>query len=132
LHWPGRRLLTTGSGVLAVGVLALVSVGRGWVSPYAVLGYWVIAGLGMGLAYSATSVLSLALAPEREQGRASSALQLCDGVGGVLGLAIAGAVFATAHHAGSNDGPILGWIWLGLAVVGASAMISGARSRLRA
>jgi MFS family permease len=131
LHWSRRRMLVTGAFVLALGVLALVAVGLSWVSPYAVIPIWFVAGMGMGLAYSGTSVMALLLADDGEEGRASASLQLCDGLGGVLGIGIAGAVFAVSHH-GGNDGPSLAAIWAGLALVAAGAMAAGSRSRLRA
>lgn len=131
LHWSRRRMLVTGSFVLALGVLALVSVGLSWVSPYAVIPIWFVAGMGMGLAYSGTSVMALLLADDGEEGRASASLQLCDGLGGVMGIAVAGAVFAVTHH-GGDDGPSLAAIWAGLAVVAVGAMAAGSRSRLRA
>jgi MFS family permease len=132
LHWARRRSLVTGAFVMAVGMLCLVGVGLAWFSEYAVLGIWMVAGLGMGMAYSSTSVLALLLAPQGEEGRASSALQLCDGLGGVLGIGISGAIFAVAHHPGRDDGPTLAGIWAGLAVVAALAMVTGSRARLRA
>lgn len=132
LHWARRRSLVTGAFVMAVGMLCLVGVGLAWFSEYAVLGIWLVAGLGMGMAYSSTSVLALLLAPQGEEGRASSALQLCDGLGGVLGIGISGAIFAVAHHPGRDDGPTLAGIWAGLAVVAALAMVTGSRARLRA
>ena len=113
-------------------MLALVGVGLAWFTEYAVLGIWLFAGLGMGMAYSSTSVLALLLAPQGEEGRASSALQLCDGLGGVLGIGIAGAIFAVFHHPGHDDGHVLAAIWAGLAVVALAAMVTGSRSRLRA
>jgi MFS family permease len=131
LHWSRRRMLVTGSFVLALGVLALVAVGLSWVSPYAVIPIWFVAGMGMGLAYSGTSVMALLLADEGEEGRASASLQLCDGLGGVLGIGIAGAVFAATHH-GGDEGPSLAAIWAGLAVVAVGAMVAGSRARLRA
>ena len=132
LHWAKRRVLMTGAIVMSVGMVALVGVGLAWFTEYAVLGIWLFAGLGMGMAYSSTAVLALLLAPKGEEGRASSALQLCDGLGGVLGIGIAGAIFAVAHHPGRDDGPALAGIWAGLAVVALGAAVTGSRSRLRA
>jgi MFS family permease len=132
LHWAKRRVLVTGACIMAIGMLALVGVGLAWFTEYAVLGIWLFAGLGMGMAYSSTSVLALLLAPKGEEGRASSALQLCDGLGGVLGIGIAGAIFAVTHHPGHDDGHALAGIWAGLAVVALGAMVTGSRARLRA
>ncbi|MFL6101281.1 MAG: MFS transporter [Actinomycetales bacterium] len=132
LHWARRRSLVTGALVMSVGMVCLVGVGLAWFTEYAVLGIWLVAGLGMGMAYSSTSVLALLLAPQGEEGRASSALQLCDGLGGVLGIGISGAIFAVAHQPGRDDGHTLAGIWAGLAVVAALAMVTGSRARLRA
>ncbi len=132
LHWAKRRILVTGACVMAAGMVTLVGVGLAWFTEYAVLGIWLVAGLGMGMAYSATGVLALLLANDGEEGRASSALQLCDGLGGVLGIGIAGAVFAVAHHPGHDDGHVLAGIWAGLAVVALGAAVTGSRARLRA
>jgi hypothetical protein len=112
-------------------MVTLVGVGLAWFTEYAVLGIWLFAGLGMGMAYSSTAVLALLLAPQGAEGRASSALQLCDGLGGVLGIGIAGAIFAVFHRPGHDDGRVLAAIWSGLAVVALGAMVTGARSRLR-
>jgi MFS family permease len=131
LHWARRRMLVSGAFVMAVGMLCLVGVGLAWFTEYAVLAIWLLAGLGMGMAYSSTSVLALLLAPQGEEGRASSALQLCDGLGGVLGIGITGAIFAVAHHPGHDDGHALAAIWAGLAVIAALAMVTGSRARLR-
>jgi MFS family permease len=132
LHWAKRRVLVTGAGIMALGMVTLVGVGLAWFTEYAVLGIWLFAGLGMGMAYSSTAVLALLLAPKGSEGRASSALQLCDGLGGVLGIGIAGAIFAVFHHPGHDDGHVLAAIWAGLAVVALAAMLTGSRARLRA
>jgi MFS family permease len=132
LHWAKRRVLVTGAAIMAVGMVTLVGVGLAWFTEYAVLGIWLFAGLGMGMAYSSTAVLALLLAPKGAEGRASSALQLCDGLGGVLGIGIAGAIFAVFHHPGHDDGHVLAAIWAGLAVVALGAMATGSRARLRA
>ena len=89
----------------------------------------VVAGLGMGLAMSSTSVLSLQLAGEGEQGRASSALQLADALGSVLGIAAAGAVFAALHPAHGHDTRTFVLIWSTLAIVAAGVVLGGRRSR---
>jgi MFS family permease len=131
LHWARRRMLMTGAALMAFGTLWLVGVGLAWFTEYAVLGIWLFAGLGMGMAYSSTSVLALLLAPQGGEGRASSALQLCDGLGGVLGIGITGAIFAVTHNPGHDDGHALAAIWAGLAVVASLAMVTGSRARLR-
>jgi MFS family permease len=118
----GGTSLTLGSAAMAaVAALGLPSLLVGLAQ--------VLAGLGMGLAMSTTSVLSLQLAPEGERGRASSALQLADALGSVLGIATAGAVFAALHHSEGQDTGVFALIWGSLAVVAALVVLGGHRSR---
>ena len=57
---------------------------------------WALAGGGIGTAYAPLSVTALDRAAPGEEGRATSALQLCDVLGQALGTGIAGAIVATA------------------------------------
>ena len=61
-----------------------------WAIPAA----WVLAGSGMGLAMSTTSVATLDLSDAAERGRNSASLQLADMLGGVIGTAGAGSLYA--------------------------------------
>ena len=123
------ELVMTGGLSLALGMAGMAVIAAAGL-PSALFGVaQVFAGLGMGLAMSTTSVLSLQLAPEGEQGRASSALQLADALGSVLGIATAGAVFAALHHGTSNDTGVFVLIWACLGAVAALVVLGGYRSR---
>ncbi|NHA67544.1 MFS transporter [Phycicoccus flavus] len=128
LHLPRHRLVEVGGALLALGMgwLALVAWANlpAWLSVLALL----LAGLAMGTGVTTTTVLALELAPVHDHGETSSALQLSDVLGSVLGIAGATAAFAAAHHPG-RDNPLFGAIFLGLAVTAAVVVPAGQRIR---
>ena len=121
-------LLVAGALVVAAVVAALPLGVLPGVSPYVVAPLWLVAGFGMGLGMTSTSVLVLELSPTAEQGRNAAALQVSDALGGVLGIGLAGAVFAALHDPAGDDGPVFTGIWLGLAVVAALGAFVGRRT----
>lgn len=116
----GAFVVGAGSVLLAVIVLGLPS----WV----ILAVWAVAGIGMGAAMSSGSVLMLNLSEPSQQGTNSSYLQLADSLGGVLGVGVAGAIFAAAHAQGAVGSGIFAVIWLTLAVAGLGAGLAGRRT----
>ena len=121
-------LLVAGSTLLslALGGFALAS---GAQAPLPVLVLvWAFAGMAMGMTLSSTSVLVLALSPEAEQGRNSASLQIADQLGGVVGTAGAGAMFALLRD---PDAPgrveVFVAIWLALCLFSAAGIVSGLR-----
>jgi MFS family permease len=123
------ELVMAGGLSLAAGSAAMAVVAHlGWPSVL-MAGAQVLAGLGMGLAMSSTSVLSLQLSSAADQGRTSSSLQLADALGSVLGIAAAGAVFAALHHQQGSDVPVYVLIWSVLAGVASLVVLGGHRSR---
>jgi MFS family permease len=129
LHDRRSGLVVAGGGSLTMGVLLLAAIAEfGW--PYYVVGLaTALAGLGMGLAMSSTSVLSLALSPVSQHGPTSSSLQVCDVLGSVMGISVAGAVFAALHNPDGSDIRVFELIWLSLAAVAALVMASGQRTK---
>jgi MFS family permease len=87
---PGECLVAIGLGVMCVVVL-LPSV-----PPELGIAAWALAGAGIGTAYAPLSVTTLDRAAAGEEGRATSALQLCDVLGQALGTGVAGAIVAAA------------------------------------
>jgi MFS family permease len=77
------------------------------------------ASLGIGLGYSAVSLIVLREAPPGREGASASALQLSDVLGTVLGTGIGGAFIAAGEHAGAAQ-------WVGLAGAFGAAIIVGA------
>jgi MFS family permease len=94
---PGECLVAIGLGVMCVVLLPSVPPELGVVA-------WAVAGAGIGTAYAPLSVTTLARAAPGEEGRATSALQLCDVLGQAIGTGVAGAIVAGAA-AGMGHGP---------------------------
>ncbi len=112
-------LLSTGGFLVGLAVLLLVPTPFAAVPPWVVAVVWVLGGLGMGLATSSTSVLTLRLSATGEEGRNASGLQVGDALGGVLGIGVAGAVFSALHDpAPGADTDVFALIWAGLGVAG--------------
>ncbi|MGH3390000.1 MAG: MFS transporter [Actinomadura sp.] len=86
----GTALALAGTVLITAGVTG-VAAGMpltGWFGIPA----WILAGAGMGLAYSSLSVLMLNLSTPADQGANSAALQIGDTLGGALGIGFAGAL----------------------------------------
>jgi MFS family permease len=127
VRWERTTILTLGAGVVALGVLLLAVTPLGslpaWLVPLA----WVVCACGMGLGMSSMSVLTLRLSPAGEEGRSSAALQIGDSLGSLLGIGIAGALFATLHTL--PGGGAYGVVWLVMGLIGVLA--AGASLRVR-
>ncbi len=90
-----HRILAVGTVLIAAGLvlMTLVALLPGlWVG--LVVFAWVGGGLGMGLAYSSTTLAVMALSEPQEQGRNSSSLQLAESLGTAALTAAAGSIFA--------------------------------------
>ena len=99
-----RRLVTIGFACMAAGILGMF--GALGPLPMAVAPLvWSIAGFGIGLSYSALSVIVLGLAEPGREGSASSSLQLTDVLGVSLGTGIGGAFVALGESRRLADAP---------------------------
>ena len=83
--WQGRHpdvpratLLRVGFCLLAAGTVGLIPVASGWGPGWLAPPAWTLAGLGMGVGFSALSFLLLRHSPEGEVGASSAAAQLAD------------------------------------------------------
>ncbi len=101
-----RRLVTWGLCFVAAGysVLALVLISS--IPVTVAFAGTMIAGLGIGLAYSPLSQAVLFDAPPDAIGAVTAGMQLCDTLGVSLGIGIAGVIVAAADH--RNDGTRIG------------------------
>ncbi|NIZ90825.1 MFS transporter [Kineococcus rubinsiae] len=126
---PRHLLLVAGGAVIALGIGVLVAVVLSGISGWFVLLVWLIAGCGMGIGMATTSVLTLRMAPPEERGLASSALQLSDNLGGVLGIAVVGAVFAALHTGAGGQDDLFAGMFAGLLLVAVLAAVVGSRGR---
>ncbi|HEX6140153.1 MAG TPA: MFS transporter [Candidatus Limnocylindria bacterium] len=87
-------LVTAGFALVLVGIGLETLVPLTSVSVWLALVAWAVAGLGMGLAYSTVTLVTLESAPPGEEGAASAALQLSNTLGIALGTGVAGGVVA--------------------------------------
>lgn len=99
-----RRLVRLGECLVAVGLAVMCVALLPSVPPALGIMAWALAGGGIGTAYAPLSVTTLDRAAAGEEGRATSALQLCDVLGQALGTGVAGAIVAAAT-AGIGHGP---------------------------
>ena len=104
--WGQRRFVELGFICIVVGSALTLPVASPAVSPWLAVATWSLPGIGMGLMYSAVTLTVLRRTEPSEQGAASSALQLADILGTVLGTGVGGAITAAGIRAG-GDG--LGW-----------------------
>lgn len=123
----GRALVGTG--------LALQSAGLAWMAavlsvhmPYLdVVPAFVLSGVGMALFFVPVASLVLASVRRSEEGIASGTNNAVRELGGVLGIAVLGAVFSGFGGYASGASFVAGLlpaVWFGTAVVGAGAIVA--------
>lgn len=117
----GAALLMTGmAGIAGITLLHL---------PWPTLALpMVLLGLAMGVGTTTTTLLALGMVTEGEHGETSSAIQLADVLGGVLGIAAATAAFSTWHVEGGDR---LLFALLFLAIGALSSLVLVAAQRIR-
>jgi MFS family permease len=123
-RWGPRRLVRPGECLVAIGLGAMCVVLLPSVPPALAVVAWAVAGAGIGTAYAPLSVTTLDLAAAGEEGRATSALQLCDVLGQALGTGVAGAIVATASLIG--PGPAVALAFSFAIAVALTGVIVGA------
>jgi MFS family permease len=106
-RWGPRRLVRPGECLVALGLGAMCVVLLPSVPPALAIAAWALAGAGIGTAYAPLSVTTLDLAAAGEEGRATSALQLCDVLGQAIGTGVAGAIVAGTSRIGHGPGVAL-------------------------
>jgi MFS family permease len=106
-RWGPRRLVRPGECLVALGLGAMCVVLLPSVPPALAIVAWALAGAGIGTAYAPLSVTTLDLAAAGEEGRATSALQLCDVLGQAIGTGVAGAIVAGTSRIGHRPGVAL-------------------------
>lgn len=126
LHDPviRHRASIGGAALVAAGIAVACLILLDGVPAQVALGGWVLAGFGIGLTFSAMSVLALSLTPLERQGEISASLQIADGAGAALALAAFGLTFTTLLGTGHN--PYLPG-FLGMLVVALASVVSCAR-----
>jgi MFS family permease len=122
------RAAVVGAGflVLAVGI-AVVAVALLTSLPFALVPLgWVIAGTGIGLAYSAGSLVCIAAAREGQEGQVSAQLQLAEALSTAAGTGFGGALMASLARMGGTPREAHGAVF---AVTLAAALIGVVASR---
>jgi hypothetical protein len=124
---PRDRVITLGATcvLLGVGLVASVAWLQLWVGMVAVA--WLFAGLGMGLATSGTSLATMTLSSNGEQGRNASSLQFGEAFGAGLFVGVGGTIFAAVRPVGD---PTLtfGSVLTAMTLVGALAVCTSLRT----
>ncbi|SDH84740.1 Predicted arabinose efflux permease, MFS family [Arthrobacter subterraneus] len=122
-------LLVIGASLLSLCIGGLALAAAAQVPFWVLVVVWSAAGFAMGLTLSSTSVLVLKLSPPHEQGRNSAALQLSDQLGGVIGTAGAGGLFALLRDPEApGQVPVFVAIWLALCVFAVVGIVAGLRA----
>ncbi len=108
-RWIGRlgeaRFVRAGYLLLAPGILLVAVASLPDLVPFWLIYVGaIVAGLGMGFAYSAHSQLALRGVEERHVGSATASLQLCDNLGVALGAGVVGAILAFGDDIGRSAG----------------------------
>jgi MFS family permease len=126
---PRHLLVQSGAAMVALCMATLpLSLRDGipfWVAAFS----WFVGATGMGLCFGAIGTLTLELSEPEDQGANSAALQVCDSVGSVLLLGIAGAIYAAALAAGVVGAATFATIWWVMAAVGAAGAVLAGRIR---
>lgn len=126
---PRGRLVEIGATCVALGIgsasLSLVPSLSFWV----IIPSWLLGSMGMGMAFGSIGSLVLELSAPEDQGANVASLQVCDSVGSVLLVGVAGAIYATALASGTVSAATFTTIWT---VMGALALVGAVlASRIR-
>jgi len=137
-RWGGKRLVVTGLVLQATGLAWLASILTP-TTPYAdMVAPFVICGIGMTLFFVPLASVVLGTLPKALEGVASGANAAFRELGGVLGIAVLGAVFSSRGGYASAQDYVSGLVpavSVGAAVVAVGALCALAlpgRRRLRA
>ena len=127
--WGATRLVRLGGATLAIGCVVM-AVSLSSSVPIAV---WLLAGgltgLGIGIAYSPLSVVTLGEAEPGHEGAATSALQMTDILGIALGTGLAGVLVNSGDRLGLEQWQPLVAVFVMSAVVAVGVVALGPRLR---
>jgi MFS family permease len=105
-RWGVVRFTRLGFALLAVAAVLSIAAVMPAVPPEILAFTWILAGAGMGVMYSAATLVVLRRSRPSEQGTGTASLQLADILGTALGVGAGNAITAAGTRAG-GDG--LGW-----------------------
>ena len=134
--WLRARLSQAGMVRLGAGVtagsllLAIVAISPHapqWTAAVAMF----LGAIGMGLVWPNVSVLTLELSDPGDQGANAASLQVADGLGSTLSIAVAGAVYHALHTTAAADRPVFALMYGMFIAVGAVGWLIAPRVRVR-
>lgn len=102
---PQRLRIAVGAGAMAVGTAATAAVLLTHHSPWLAGLTWCLTGLGMGLAYTSTSILTMRRSHPSRQGRSSAALQMAEALSQAVMLALTGVAFQVLLQRSGETSP---------------------------
>jgi MFS family permease len=121
------RLITIGCCLVAMGLALVGLIAFLPRIPYPFVAVsWVLAGLGMGLATSSSSLAVMSLSTASDQGRNASSLNLYDALGSAIFVGLAGTIFAALHSSG-NLALTFGVVELTMAMVAMLGVLTSLR-----
>ncbi|MGA2520058.1 MAG: MFS transporter [Acidimicrobiales bacterium] len=126
-RFGGRPVLSAGLALQATGLAWMALETTAHVSYGALWPPFVLSGVGMALFFVPLASVVLSSVRPEEEGVASGANSAFREIGGVLGIAVLGAVFSARGGYGTAASYVSGLIpavWVGVAVVGAGAMLA--------
>lgn len=123
-----RLLVLAGLLAIAIGIVAIAALLLLRLPPAVASAAWLMAGLGMGLAFTTVSLTVLEAAKPGREGVASAALQLANALGTALGAGCGGVVLGRASTAGWSV--VHGLAFESLLMLGVTAAAALAASRM--
>jgi len=128
---PRGRLVELGALLVGVGLatatLSLLPALPFWV----IVASWLVGAAGMGMAFGSIGSLVLELSAPEDQGANVASLQVCDSVGSVVFVGIAGAIYASALARDAVTATTFVTIWLTMACVALAGAVLASRIRVR-
>ena len=127
LPWPREAMVRIGPFIV---IAAIVVTGSAAVLPapaVVVTAGMVIGGFGMGLVFPTLNLLLLRYSPKESQGTNSSAMQICDSLGGIALTGGTGAFFHVLHHPGTGNQGLYVLIFAILAAAAAATAVIAPR-----
>ncbi|HEU5356393.1 MAG TPA: MFS transporter [Actinocrinis sp.] len=134
--WLRNRLsqagmVRLGAGVTAASMLLAIAAISPHVPQWTAAVAMFLGAIGMGLVWPNVSVLTLELSDPGDQGANAASLQVADGLGSTLSIAVAGAVYHALHTSAAADRPVFALMYSMFIAVGAVAWLIAPRVRVR-
>jgi MFS family permease len=98
--WSAARLVRTGFAVILLGIAMVAAVLIPDVPVVVAIAGWLVAGLGIGIAYGSITLAVMRAAPPGQEGSSAAAMQLFDNLGVALGAGLGGVAVAVGAAAG--------------------------------